>query len=44
VTSVEQRTSEKTDKMIYTQITTTRTYDVRTTKPCERCKGVGFEY
>ncbi len=38
----EARTTEKTDKMIYTQITTTKTENVNSLKPCNQCKGLGF--
>jgi hypothetical protein len=40
----EQRTSEKTDKMIYTQITTTTTQSVQSTSTCPECKGLGFSF
>jgi hypothetical protein len=42
--SISQRTVEKTDKMIYNQITTTRTFEDRTSSACSACKGLGFTY
>ncbi|HYF68266.1 MAG TPA: hypothetical protein VD884_09020 [Ohtaekwangia sp.] len=42
--SISQRTVEKTDKMIYNQITTTTTMEDRKTHSCTACKGLGFTY
>ncbi len=39
--SVSQRTTEKTDKMIYNEITTRKTENVYTTNGCTVCKGAG---
>ncbi len=38
----QQRTTEKTDKMIYTKITTTTTSNVAVQQACSACSGLGF--